>query len=79
MPKLPSAIAEQVRAAGESSGFTALPEGKYRVRLTKVEAKTASTGNPMWVWNFEVVEALPPLEPGKGKGRKLWNNTVLLD
>ena len=72
MPRLTPKLASGVKEAAQSSGFTALEPGAYRARLTKVDAKTASTGNPMWTWEFEVIE-----EPYKG--RKQWNNTVLTD
>lgn len=73
MPKLPTSAATAAKAAAESSGFTAIDEGTYEARLTGVVAKNAkSSGNPMWVWELEIVE--PPY-----RGRKLWVNTVLTD
>lgn len=73
MPKLPSQAATKAREAAESSGFTALEAGTYEARLTNVTAKNAaSSGNPMWVWELEVVGPT-------NKGRKLWVNTVLTD
>jgi hypothetical protein len=73
MPKLPSQAASAAKAAAESSGFTAIEEGTYEARLTGVVAKNAkSSGNPMWVWELEIVEA-------PYRGRKLWVNTVLTD
>lgn len=73
MPRLPSKAAEAAKAAAESSGFTAIEEGTYEARLTGVTAKNAkSSGNPMWVWELEIVEA-------PYRGRKLWVNTVLTD
>lgn len=73
MPKLATGVAESVKKAAASSGFTPMDEGRYRARLTKVTAKTAaSSGNPMWVWEFEILDE-------KYKGRKQWNNTVLTD
>lgn len=78
MPKLSNQVAEAVKTAGESSGFTAMDEGKFRVRLVEVTAKEAkSSGNPMWTWKVEV---LGPIEGGdRYKGRNLWINTVLVD
>lgn len=73
MPKLTPALANDVKKAAESSGFKAMDEGTYRARLTSVKATTArSSGNPMWVWEYEVIE-----EPYRG--RKQWNNTVLTE
>lgn len=73
MPKLPSQAATKAREAAESSGFTPLEAGTYEARLTNVKATQAkSSGNPMWVWELEVVGP-------SNKGRKLWVNTVLTD
>lgn len=73
MPKLNNEIAQKVDKAASDSGFTPMDPGQYRARLSKVEAKNAaSSGNPMWTWEYEVVQ-----EPYVG--RKQWNNTVLTD
>lgn len=73
MPKLNPNLASGVKKAAASSGFTPMDNGAYRARLTDVTAKNAaSSGNPMWVWTFEVIDE-------KYKGRKQWNNTVLTD
>lgn len=70
MPKLSPALATQVK---ENAGSSFLLEpGRYRARLSEVEAKNASTGNPMWVWKYEVIEE-------GHKGNTQWNNTVLTD
>ena len=37
----------------ESSGL--MPEGTYRVRCANVEQSVSKGGNPMFVWDFEVV------------------------
>lgn len=37
----------------ESSGL--IPEGAYRVRCANVEQSVSKGGNPMFVWDFEVV------------------------
>lgn len=71
MPRLPNDIAKQASNAAQG-GFTPLDPGKYHARLTGVEAKVASTGNPMWVWAFEVSR-------GPRAGAKQWVNTVLVD
>lgn len=70
MPRLNPALANKVKDSA-TGGFL-LPPGRYRARLTEVEAKTASTGNPMWVWKYEV------LDEGH-KGNTQWNNTTLTD
>lgn len=73
MPRLPSEAASAAKKAAESSGFVAVEEGEYRLRLTDVKATTAkSSGNPMWVWEFESVQE-------GSRGRKFWVNTVLTD
>lgn len=83
MPKLGSDIAQKVKEAGESSGFAPITPGRYRARLTEVKAGPASTGNPMWTWILEIVgpvEADGSGEPGtKHRGRKQFNNTVLIE
>jgi hypothetical protein len=72
-PKLNPNLATGVKKAVASSGFTPMDEGNYRARLTEVVAKNAaSSGNPMWVWQYEIIE-----DPYSG--RKQWNNTVLTD
>lgn len=38
----------------ESSGL--MPEGTYRVRCANVEQSVSKGGNPMFVWDFEVVD-----------------------
>lgn len=72
MPKLPSAAASAAKKAAAAGGSTPLEPGNYECRLTNVTAKTASTGNPMWVWELEVTDEKAP-------GRRLWVNTVLTD
>lgn len=73
MPKLPTQAATAAKEAAERSGFKPIEEGTYEARLTGVKATNAkSSGNPMWVWELEIVEA-------PYRGRKLWVNTVLTD
>lgn len=72
MPKLPSEAAKKAKAAAESGGREPLEPGDYEVRLTSVKATTSSNQNPMWVWEFEVLD-----EPYRG--RRLWQNTVLTE
>jgi hypothetical protein len=73
MPKLPGQAAADAKKAAQGGGREALEEGTYAGRLTSVIAKpAASSGNPMWVWEFEVID-----EPYVG--RKLWVNTVLTE
>lgn len=77
MPKLNPELASGVKVAAESSGFTPMDEGDYYVRLVEVEAKAASTGNPMWVWKVEVLG--PKAGGDRYRGRNQWINTVLID
>lgn len=72
MPRLTGEMVKKAEKAASESGFTPLEPGVYRARLTKVDARTSSNDNPMWTWEFEVIE--PPYE-----GRKQWNNTTLTD
>lgn len=46
----------------ESSGL--IPAGAYRAKCVNVEQSVSKGGNPMFVWDFELVE-------GDGKGRIL--------
>lgn len=39
----------------ESGGFT-IPDGVYKVRCMNVEQTVSKGGNPMFVWDFEIVE-----------------------
>lgn len=72
MAKLNKELARKVGEVEGTGSFEPLPAGVYRARLTEVTTKTASTGNPMWVTVFEVID--------EGfKGRKLWNNLVLIE
>ena len=47
-----------------------VPEGPYRVEITKAEAKNASTGKQMIVVTMKILE-------GPYAGRPLWNNFVI--
>lgn len=38
----------------ESTGFTAVPEGKHRIRIKSVEAAKSKAGNDMLAFQFEV-------------------------
>lgn len=46
---------------GETSGTRMAPEGLNRVRCTNVEQSKSKKGDPMYVWDFTIVE-------GEGKG-----------
>ncbi len=61
-----------MKKTGEESntGFDALPEARYNLRVTGAKLETASTGNTMIVTEFEVLDT-------KFKNRKLWNNFTL--
>ena len=41
-----------------------IPEGSYRAKCVNVEQSVSKGGNPMFVWDFELLE-------GKGSGRTL--------
>ena len=82
MPRLNPELASGVKVAAESSGFTPMDEGDYFVRLVEVEAKSASTGNPMWTWKVEILGPKGKdggLESDRYRGRNQWINTVLID
>lgn len=51
-------------------GRTRVPEDDYRVKVVGVKHETSKAGNPMLVWEFEIVD-------GKFKGKKLRDRTVL--
>ena len=70
MPKLSKEKAQRV-ADNESTGFEALPEGPYKVKLVEVTTGEGQAG-PYWTWKLEVVS-------GDHKGRFLWNTTSLSD
>ena len=63
-----------MKKTGEESntGFDALPEERYNVRVTEAKMETASTGTEMIVTEFEVLDK-------QFKNRKLWNNFTLTD
>jgi hypothetical protein len=39
----------------QTNGFT-IPDGSYKVKCVEVEQSVSSSGNPMFVWTFEVTE-----------------------
>lgn len=45
----------EVDLSGVTGGFT-IPDGNYRVKCTNVEQTISQSGNPMFVWDFEVSE-----------------------
>ena len=55
----------------EEKEFESIPDGKYQVKVDKVEITTARTsGNPMLKWTLRV------LAP-RCRGRLLWRNNVM--
>ena len=48
-----------------------LEEGVYHLQIAAAEEKTSSTGNPMLVVEFDVLDV--------AGGHKLWDNYVLID
>lgn len=50
----------------ETGGFT-IPDGVYKVRCMNVEQSVSKGGNPMFVWDFEVVDG-----PHKGFKSKVF-------
>lgn len=40
----------------DETGSTTIPEGEYIGRLVNLEKTTSKAGNPMWVWDFAIVE-----------------------
>lgn len=61
--------------AAESSGFAALPAGRYVARLDEVKFKESSKGDPGWNWVWKVVSG--PGDETKYKGRLLFTYTTL--
>jgi hypothetical protein len=53
-----------------SGGRVRLPEDNYKVRVKSVKHETSKAGNPMLVWEFEIVG-------GKFEGKMLRERTVL--
>ena len=54
-----------------STGFDAIPAGKYQVIINESEMKPTKTGNGQYLWlEFEVIS-------GEYKGRKLWTRLNL--
>lgn len=78
MPRLSKEIASKVANTEydpNKSTRDPLPVGEYVCRLRSVEARTASTGNPMWVTEWEVADP----DNSEHNGRRLWANVVLTD
>jgi len=45
----------EVDLSGQKANSFMIPEGKYAVQLIDVEKSESQAGNPMWIWDFEVV------------------------
>jgi hypothetical protein len=69
MAKLPAAKAKSVNE-NEGSSFEPMPEGKYTLSLSDVDASKEGPAGPYWSWEFSV------LDEGY-TNRKLWVNTSL--
>lgn len=54
MPQLTGAKAKAVKEADTTNPMEAIPEGYYKMKLTKVESGKSKAGKPMWTWFFEV-------------------------
>ncbi len=55
----------------EEKEFEPIPDGKYQVKVDKVEITTArSSGNPMLKWTLRVIAP-------RCRGRLLWRNNVM--
>lgn len=48
-----------------------VPDGDYKFKLIEIEKDTSNSGNPMWVWDFTIVEG-----PEAGKEFRLWTVTT---
>lgn len=69
MAKLNKKLQTQTEKA-ESSGFEAIPDGAYHVKLRDVDTTREGKKGPYWSWEFEIIDE-------EFKGRRLWNNTSL--
>lgn len=61
--------------SAESSGFAALPAGRYVARLDEVKFKEAKDGSPGWNWVWKIVSG--PGDETKYKGRLQFTYTTL--
>lgn len=75
MPKLPKDKARQV-AETESSGFSALDEGRYLAALSDVKVMPGGENGPYWSWEFK---DLINTETGRKAPGRQWVNTSLSD
>lgn len=44
-----------------------VPDGVYKLKLMDIEKTTSQAGNPMWVWNWTIIEG-----EQAGKDFKMW-------
>ena len=58
--------------ANSTGGRIRLPEGDYKVKVRKVSHDTSKNGNPMLIWDFEIIE-------GKHRGKVLHERTMLME
>jgi len=55
----------------EDKEFESVPDGKYQVRVDRVEmTKSEATGNPMLKWGLKIIGPVH-------KGRMLWRNNLI--
>lgn len=79
MPKLPKNIQDAAENA-EDRDFTAIPAGLYRLRVKEVDvSKKTASGDPKWVFVFEVLAGPNDLTDEKYKGRQLWEHCALTE
>jgi hypothetical protein len=69
-PVIPKDVVGKVADADEAGSFVAIPDGLYGARLMNCEATETKAGDPMWKWEFEILE-------GQGHdGRRFWSNST---
>lgn len=72
MPKLTKKVAAEVEKSEAMGGSFLLPDGRYALRLGKVEERPG-TEHPQWSWEFDAIVD----EDGDRKPGRLWHNTSL--
>lgn len=80
MPKLPKNIQKAAEDA-EVQDFSPLPAGTYLAKVREIDtAATSQSGNPKWVFQFDVVDGPEELDEGdRRSGGRLWEHCSLTE
>lgn len=80
MPKLPKNIQKSAEEA-QVQDFSPLEAGTYLVKVREIDTAAKSAAqNPMWVWQFDVVDGPEELDESERRDHgRLWERTALTE